>query len=92
MASNSAGPRGAGKPLQTAVDPAQVGSGAAVSGKQVMMGSTRDFTSTPHSVGQTRRHLEKGDGIGEPLITEFLKKIPGINKNTVTQQLASLRR
>jgi hypothetical protein len=40
-----------------------------------------------------RGHIasDKGDGIGEPLITDFLKKTPGINENSVRQQLALLK-
>ena len=42
-------------------------------------------------MAKERAHLTAGDGIGEPLITDFLKSIPGINSYTVRQQLAILR-
>jgi hypothetical protein len=40
------------------------------------------------AIDSAQGNIASDKGIGEPLITEFLKKIPGINKNTVTQQLA----
>lgn len=39
----------------------------------------------------TRGQLETDRGLGEPIITEFLDGIPGIKKNSVTEQLANLK-
>jgi hypothetical protein len=72
---------------------AQVGTVAAALrflAKQVMVGLTPDFRSDK-DMSKVRSHLTAGDGVGEPLITEFLQKVPGINKNSVTQQLALLK-
>ena len=42
---------------------------------------------------QTRGHLtaEKGEGIGQPLISRFLEHIPGVTDYVVRQQLLNLR-
>lgn len=73
---------------------AQVGSVAAALrylAKQVIMGGSRDFTITPHDLVTLRGNLVSDKGIGEPLITEFLKSVPGINSNAVRQQLVLLK-
>lgn len=61
-------------------------------------------TAVAGSVASAVRYLLKGsligelpeirqlvDGIGWSIVLEFLSNIPGINKNTVTQQLANLK-
>ena len=42
--------------------------------------------STPNSEG-----LQSANGMGRDIITKFLDGVPGINENTVKQQLASLK-
>jgi hypothetical protein len=54
--------------------------------KAILTGS-RDFTRTPELVG----NLASEKGLGEPVITNFLDGVPGINRNTVKEQLANLK-
>jgi hypothetical protein len=49
----------------------------------------RDFTSR-FSLDETQRQLNR-DGLGEPIVSWFLGNVPGVNRNTVKQQLATLK-
>lgn len=42
-------------------------------------------------MGDLRARLTSDNGLGEPIITDFLVGVPGVNKNTVLQQLANLK-
>jgi DNA-binding HxlR family transcriptional regulator len=41
--------------------------------------------------GRSKTHLLSEEGVGERRITDFLRDIPGINKESVRQQLANLK-
>jgi hypothetical protein len=56
--------------------------------KEIMMGFARKSASK--SAGYLRARLVK-DGVGEPLIAEFLTDVPGVNESTVRQHLAILK-
>jgi hypothetical protein len=58
--------------------------------KALLTGLTPDFRSDL-DLEKARRHLTGEAGLGEPLVTEFLADIPGINKNTVMQQLSNIK-
>jgi hypothetical protein len=55
--------------------------------KGLLTGSPEIRRSSPEALG----NLQSDKGLGENLITDFLKGVPGINKNTVMQQLANLK-
>lgn len=63
--------------------------------KAVMTGMTMavspNFGMNADSLAKTRGNLSHDKGIGEPIITAFLKGIPGFNKSAVTAQLANLK-
>jgi hypothetical protein len=58
--------------------------------KEVMMGVYRK-SATNADLPKVRGNIASSKGIGEPLITEFLKEIPDVNKNTVIQHIAILK-
>jgi hypothetical protein len=57
--------------------------------KAVLTGCYREITTAEAEAA--RGHLSGERGMGEPLITKFLKDIPGINENSVRQQLSNLK-
>src|SRR5262245_59472316 len=60
--------------------------------KAIMTGSSlAGNPESAHAREKMREALASERGIGEPPITEFLRDIPGVNKNTVLQQLAILK-
>ena len=54
-----------------------------------MTGCYREITIAETEAA--RGHLSGERGLGEPLITRFLKDIPGVTENSVRQQLAMLK-
>jgi hypothetical protein len=46
---------------------------------------------SPRAIESAAGNLASNKGIGEPLITDFLKGVPGINESTVKHQLANLK-
>ncbi len=44
-----------------------------------------------NDLDKVRGNLESAKGLGEPMITAFLDGVPGCDKGTVAQQLASLK-
>jgi ParB-like chromosome segregation protein Spo0J len=58
--------------------------------KQLMLDVTREIPRDI-DIDKARQHLTSGRGLGEPIITGFLENIPGVNENTVREQLALLK-
>lgn len=46
---------------------------------------------SPRAIESAQGNLASDKGLGEPLITEFLTGVPGLNRRIVTQQLANLK-
>src|SRR5215471_10635939 len=60
--------------------------------KVLLSGNLSGFPErSKRSTEVARGQIATERGLGEPIITEFLDGVPGINKNTVTQQLAILK-
>jgi hypothetical protein len=57
--------------------------------KEVMMGNMSQ--NRDRSRATVRGQIAKNAGIGEPLITEFLADVPGVNESTVKQHIAILK-
>jgi hypothetical protein len=57
--------------------------------KMVMTGVSAEISG--HSMDIARGQIATEKGIGIDLILRFLQGVPGINKNTVSQQLAMLK-
>jgi hypothetical protein len=55
--------------------------------KAVLMGVYRK-SATKADLPKVRGNIASGKGIGEPLITEFLADVPGVNESTVKQHIA----
>ncbi len=51
----------------------------------------RRVFASAHATEQAQNVLTSERGLGEPPITAFLADIPGVNKNTVMQQLSNLK-
>ena len=60
--------------------------------RAILTGNVSTYVETISNgkLGQMRRRLES-DGIGEPIILEFLHNIPGITTRTVRDQIANLK-
>jgi ParB-like chromosome segregation protein Spo0J len=58
--------------------------------KSLLVGATREIPSST-DVGVARQRLTDSRGLGEPIITGFLANIPGVNENSVRQQLSILK-
>ena len=59
--------------------------------KGVMTGSLSVEFNRKHDMAKVRGNLESEKGLGRDLIVDFLDGVPGINENTVNQQLANLK-
>jgi hypothetical protein len=46
---------------------------------------------TPHRASQLRKNIIFDQCLGQRVVTEFLQNVPGINTNTINQQLANLK-
>lgn len=57
--------------------------------KEIMSGTCREITTRSRET--VNGQLASGRGIGEPLVSDFLKGVPGLNQNIVKQQLANLK-
>jgi hypothetical protein len=58
--------------------------------KGILVGSP-EIRRTSHELATARGNIASERGLGWEVILEFLEAIPGINKNTVIQQLANLK-
>lgn len=59
--------------------------------KAVLLGGANSRILELQDMEHLRRHLTSDRGIGEPVIVEFLKGVPGITKYTVEAQLRNLK-
>jgi hypothetical protein len=59
--------------------------------KGVLTGTLSTIGDRPVDVAKAREDLNSGKGIGEPLIVELLRGVPGINNASVRQQLDHLK-